>query len=195
MRKPTPCCNFLLFLARPYNLMIITTSMFSPARSLINCAPVFEGDNCWHFCFQQSTILNPRQRETEKRDPGNEVAIIPPPYWWRSVTTWFCKRHQLLLRMTDAEQSFVRRKMAATKRYFGISLLIFFLISVCCLPEPGKRDLHFNGVSNICLGAEIRCWILYFLVCKLCWRLTPVSLILFACGSRFVYGFVLKIGL
>ncbi|XP_020617557.1 uncharacterized protein LOC110055511 [Orbicella faveolata] len=34
--------------------------------------------------------------------------------------------------------------MAAGKRYFVISLLIFFLVSVCCLPEPGKKDLHFK---------------------------------------------------
>ena len=48
--------------------------------------------------------------------------------------------------------------MAAGKQYFAISLLIFFLISVCCLPEPGKKELHFKKVSNyICLGAEIRC--------------------------------------
>ncbi|XP_022785139.1 uncharacterized protein LOC111325575 [Stylophora pistillata] len=34
--------------------------------------------------------------------------------------------------------------MAATKRYFGIFLELFFLLSVCCLPEPGKKVLKFN---------------------------------------------------
>jgi len=53
--------------------------------------------------------------------------------------------------MTDAENK-VRRKMAAGKGYFlvSIALLLFFLVSVSCLPEPGKKDLHFKKVSNIC---------------------------------------------
>ncbi|KAJ7340054.1 Transmembrane protein 87A [Desmophyllum pertusum] len=34
--------------------------------------------------------------------------------------------------------------MAASERYFVFLLLNFFLLSVCCLPEPGKKDLHFD---------------------------------------------------
>ena len=40
--------------------------------------------------------------------------------------------------------------MAAGKQYLVISLFVFFLITVCCLPEPGKKDLYFNKVSQIC---------------------------------------------
>ncbi|RMX53080.1 hypothetical protein pdam_00018885 [Pocillopora damicornis] len=34
--------------------------------------------------------------------------------------------------------------MAATKRYFPLFLELFFLLSVCCLPEPGKKQLKFS---------------------------------------------------
>ncbi|XP_058957781.2 transmembrane protein 87A-like isoform X1 [Pocillopora verrucosa] len=34
--------------------------------------------------------------------------------------------------------------MAATKRYFPLFLELFFLLSVCCLPEPGKKQLNFS---------------------------------------------------
>lgn len=44
----------------------------------------------------------------------------------------------------------VRKKMAASERYFVFLLLNFFLLSVCCLPEPGKKDLHFDKVSENC---------------------------------------------
>ena len=56
--------------------------------------------------------------------------------------------------MRDVE-SFVRFKMAASKGCFVVSLviMIFFLLSVSCLPEPGKKDLHFDKVSDFCL-----CW-------------------------------------
>lgn len=57
--------------------------------------------------------------------------------------------------MRDVE-SFVRFKMAASKGCFVVSLviMIFFLLSVSCLPEPGKKDLHFDKVSDFCL-----CWL------------------------------------
>ena len=88
--------------------------------------------------------------------------------------------------------------MAAGKGYFVVSIafLLFFLVSVCCLPEPGKKDLHFKMVSNICFRcsnspAE------YCILCPslICWWCTVVSLFHLGCGFRFVYVLVLKIDL
>lgn len=44
-------------------------------------------------------------------------------------------------------ESSVRFKMAMVKMCFVILLVIFCLLSVSCLPEPGKKDLKFNKVS------------------------------------------------
>lgn len=38
--------------------------------------------------------------------------------------------------------------MAARKDYFVVLLTIFFLVSVSCLPEPGKKVLRFDTVSG-----------------------------------------------
>ena len=44
-------------------------------------------------------------------------------------------------------ESSVRFKMATGKLCFIVLLVIFHLLSVSCLPEPGKKKLTFNKVS------------------------------------------------
>lgn len=54
------------------------------------------------------------------------------------------------MRMSGAESSSFEKKMAASRRYFVFLLAIFLLPFVFCLPEPGKKDLHFKKVCNDC---------------------------------------------
>ena len=42
--------------------------------------------------------------------------------------------------------------MAERKGYFVFMLVISFLLSVTCLPEPGKKELNFDKVSDYWFG-------------------------------------------
>lgn len=131
---------------------------------------------------QQSAILNIVNTKTS------------PPYHGQSLTS-SCRRHQLLCAWLMLKTAIVLKKMAAGKRYFVILLLIFFLTSVCCLPEPGKKDLHFKKVNNICA----RCLNSLAEYCILClsWIMLERHLYFFLYVDsetlRFVYVFTLKI--